>query len=126
MRQINFLILFAILLAISLFAMQNANPVAVTFAPGVSVQLPLVLELLAAAGVGATFAWMYGLWMKMQFMVEVRDKNREIQEKEGQINELKQIVVDLETTVKALPPSKRAEPPQEEEITVSEGSTIAS
>lgn len=109
MRQVDFVILFGVLLAISLFAMQNATPVMVAFAPGVKLELPLAVELLLAAGVGAGFAWMYGLWMKMQFVVESREQNREIREKEAFIEEMKKTVVELETKMKQLPPSKRAE-----------------
>jgi uncharacterized integral membrane protein len=47
MRLFNYLILFSALLGIALFAMQNATPVTITFAPGVSVESPLVMELLA-------------------------------------------------------------------------------
>ncbi|MFQ3585257.1 MAG: LapA family protein [Cyanobacteriota bacterium] len=125
MRLFNYLILFSALLAIALFAMQNATPVTVTFAPGVSIESPLVMELLAASGIGATLAWLYSLWMRVQFTVEVREKNRQLQEKEVAITELKEMVVELEGKVKQLPPSKRAEPQEEiqavEEVTT-EGS----
>ncbi|MEN9220993.1 MAG: LapA family protein [Thermostichus sp. BF3_bins_97] len=113
MRLFNYLILFAALLAIALFAMQNATPVTVTFAPGVSIESPLVMELLAASGIGATLAWLYSLWMRVQFTVEAREKNRQLQEKEVAITELKEMVVELEGKVKQLPPSKRAEPQEE-------------
>ncbi|MCJ2541774.1 LapA family protein [Thermostichus vulcanus] len=125
MRLFNYLILFSALLAIALFAMQNATPVTVTFAPGVSIESPLVMELLAASGIGATLAWLYSLWMRVQFTVEAREKNRQLQEKEVAITELKEMVVELEGKVKQLPPSKRAEPQEEiqavEEVTT-EGS----
>ncbi len=125
MRLFNYLILFSALLAIALFAMQNATPVTVTFAPGVSIESPLVMELLAASGIGATLAWLYSLWMRVQFTVEAREKNRQLQEKEVAITELKEMVVELEGKVKQLPPSKRAEPQeeiQEVEEVASEGS----
>ncbi|MEN9225527.1 MAG: LapA family protein [Thermostichus sp. HHBFW_bins_43] len=113
MRLFNYLILFTALLAIALFAMQNATPVTVTFAPGVSIESPLVMELLAASGIGATLAWLYSLWMRVQFTLEAREKNRQLQEKEVAITELKEMVVELEGKVKQLPPSKRAEPQEE-------------
>lgn len=113
MRLFNYLILFTALLAIALFAMQNATPVTVTFAPGVSIESPLVMELLAASGIGATLAWLYSLWMRVQFTIEAREKNRQLQEKEVAITELKEMVVELEGKVKQLPPSKRAEPQEE-------------
>ncbi|MCF2971302.1 LapA family protein [Synechococcus sp. Nb3U1] len=113
MRLFNYLILFTALLAIALFAMQNATPVTVTFAPGVSIESPLVMELLAASGIGAALAWLYSLWMRVQFTIEAREKNRQLQEKEVAITELKEMVVELEGKVKQLPPSKRAEPQEE-------------
>ncbi|MEN9202610.1 MAG: LapA family protein [Thermostichus sp. DG_1_6_bins_120] len=113
MRLFNYLILFTALLGIALFAMQNATPVTVTFAPGVSIESPLVMELLAASGIGAALAWLYSLWMRVQFTLEAREKNRQLQEKEVAITELKEMVVELEAKVKQLPPSKRAEPQED-------------
>jgi putative membrane protein len=113
MRLFNYLILFSALLGVALFAMQNANPVTITFAPGVSIESPLVIELLASAGIGAALAWIYGLWMRLQFSLEAREKNRQLQEKEVAISELKEMVVELEAKVKQLPPSKRAEPQED-------------
>ncbi len=89
MRLFNYLILFSALLGIALFAMQNASPVTITFAPGVSVESPLAIELLASAGIGAALAWLYSLWMRLQFSIEAREKNRQLQEKEVTISELK-------------------------------------
>ncbi len=114
MRQIDFMILFVVLLGISLFAMQNANVVAVTLAPGLTFELPLAIELLISAGIGAAFFWIYGLWMKMQFAVESRDKSRELREKEAFIEDLKKTMTEMESKLKQLPPSKRAEAGEEE------------
>jgi putative membrane protein len=113
MRLFNYLIFFSALLGVALFAMQNANPVTITFAPGVSIESPLVIELLASAGIGAALAWIYSLWMRLQFSLEAREKNRQLQEKEVAISELKEMVVELEAKVKQLPPSKRAEPQED-------------
>jgi hypothetical protein len=71
------------------------------------------MELLAAAGIGAALAWLYSLWMRVQFSIEAREKNRQLQEKEVTITELKEMVVELEAKVKQLPPSKRAEPQED-------------
>ncbi|MFT0788118.1 LapA family protein [Synechococcus sp. H55.10] len=113
MQLFNYLILFSALLGIALFAMQNATPVTINFAPGVSIESPLVIELLASAGIGAALAWLYSLWMRVQFSIEAREKNRQLQEKEVTITELKEMVVELEAKVKQLPPSKRAEPQED-------------
>ncbi len=111
MYQFNFLLLLATLLAIALFAMQNANPASITLIPGLTVEAPLVVELLVAAGIGALFAWFYGAWMGLWMKVsgETRKKDREIREKEDYISELKTVIDDFEVKMKQLPPSKRAE-----------------
>lgn len=119
MRQFSFLILFLVLMAIALFSMQNSHLVAITLAPGITFESPLSVELLVAAGIGAIFAWMYGVWMKMQMSVETfmktREKDRELQEKQAYINELQKMLDELQTAVKQLPPTKRAEAKEESE-----------
>ncbi len=110
MRQLNFVLLFVGGIAIAFFAMQNASPVTVTFWPGVGVASPLVVELLAAAGLGAAIAWVFSLWSSMQFQLDFNKQVKEIAARDNRIDELKQLVVELETTVQQLPPSKRAEP----------------
>lgn len=113
MRQLSFLILFLVLLAVVLFAMQNTHLVPITFAPDLTLQLPLSVELLVAAGIGSIFAWMYGVWMKMQVSVETfmrtREKDKELQEKQAYINELQKMLDELQTAVKQLPPTKTAD-----------------
>lgn len=113
MRQFSFLILFLVLLAIMLFSMQNSHLVPITIAPETTFEFPLSVELLVAAGVGAIFAWMYGVWMKMQVSVETfmktREKDKELQEKQAYINELQKMLDELQTAVKQLPPTKTAE-----------------
>lgn len=104
MRLFNYIVFFLALLGVAFFAMQNASPVVITFAPGVSIESPLVIELLASAGIGAALAWVYSLWMRLQFSLEAREKNRQLQEKEVTISELKEMVVELEAKVKQLPP----------------------
>ena len=117
MRQFNFVILFATLLGVALFAMQNASPVTVQFVPGVELKTPLVLELLLAAGSGAAIAWIYSIWTGTQSKLEARKKDRELAEKEGYISQLKEMVVDLESAAKQLPaPSKRAEALEDSEV----------
>jgi uncharacterized integral membrane protein len=110
MRQFNFILIFVVCLAVALFAMQNAGTVTVNVAPGIAFQSPLVVELLLACGFGAAIAWIFNVWTKAQFMVEVRQKNQELEAKESRISELNNLVVELESTVAQLPPSKRAEP----------------
>ncbi len=110
MRQFNFIVIFAICLAVSFFAMQNASFVTVNVAPGMSFEAPLVVELLLAGGLGAGLAWLFSAWSRAQFVFEFRQQASEIEDKDNRIAELKDLVVELESTVAQLPPSKRAEP----------------
>jgi uncharacterized integral membrane protein len=110
MKQIDLVMLFALLIVSVLFGMQNSDPATVSFVPGlVQVQAPLVIELLFAAGVGAVFAWVYSLWRGMEFGLVARKKSRDLQEKQQFIEELQKAVQEMETKLKQLPPSKRAD-----------------
>ena len=57
MRQINFLIIFAVCLAVVLFSLQNTQPTTVKIVQGIEVQAPLAIELLLAMWFGAVIAW---------------------------------------------------------------------
>ncbi len=109
MRQIDFLVFIVALIAVALFSMQNAQPAIINLIPGVSLESPLAVELLCAAGFGAIFSWIYTWWRQAESAVETRKKQRSIQQKEQHINELQQMLTELETAVKQLPPSKRAD-----------------
>ncbi len=117
MRQIDFVVLFIVLIGVALFSMQNAQPATIYFFPGFSVEIPLAIELLVAAGIGAVFAWMYAVWRKLEFKVETltdNDLRKKDQERETYINELQEMLQELETAAKQLPPAKRAEVKDEE------------
>ncbi len=110
MKQIDLVMIFALVIVSVLFGMQNSDPVMVSFVPGlVQVQAPLVIELLFAAGVGAVFAWIYSLWRGVEFGLVARKKSRDLQEKQQFIEELQKAVQEMETKLKQLPPSKRAD-----------------
>ena len=120
MRQINFVLIFAACLAVSLFAMQNSSTVTVNVFPGVSFEAPLVVELLLAIGLGASAAWLFSLWSRAQSVIEFRQQNQVLQERDTEITQLKDLVVELESTVAQLPPSKSAEPSSEDASTTIE------
>lgn len=119
MRQLSFLVLFGVLLGIAFFTMQNAEPTLITLFPGLTFQSPLGIELLVAAGLGASFAWFYTLWMKMQLELESRQKtrelNKELKEKQDYISELQQMLGHLESRMKQLPPTLSAEAREEKD-----------
>lgn len=89
MRQINFLIIFVICLALVLFGIENTEPAVIRFVEGVQIQAPLSIELILAMGIGAVLAWVFSVWTQLQRMV---DTGREIRQKELQIEELQQDV----------------------------------
>lgn len=88
MRQINFLVIFGICLALVLFSLENTEPTVVKIVQGVQVQAPLCVELILAMGLGAVLAWIFSIWARLQRMLSSRPQIREIRHKETQINQL--------------------------------------
>jgi putative membrane protein len=110
MRQINFLLIFLFSLAIGLFCLENIELVTIQLIPGFKVQAPLSVELVLTMGVGATLAWLFSVWVKLQRQIlslqdmnQSRSKDRRIKELEKDIKRYKQ---ELETQL-TLPPSKK-------------------
>lgn len=107
MRQVNFVVIFVICLALVLFGIENTDPVLIRFFKDVQVQAPLSVELILAMGIGAVFAWVFSVWTQVQRMV---DANPEIERQEARIQELEQDVerykVELEEQQRLLPASK--------------------
>lgn len=93
MRQINFLIIFAMCLALVLFSLENTEPVAIRILQDVQIQAPLAIELIVAMGLGAVIAWIFSVWTRLQQQLESRQTRRQIRSKEEQIEQLSQ---DLE------------------------------
>ncbi|MEO1132606.1 MAG: lipopolysaccharide assembly protein LapA domain-containing protein [Cyanobacteria bacterium J06639_1] len=114
MRQFNFVVIFVICLGVALFAMQNSSAVTVTVAPGIQFQAPLVVQLLASLGLGASIAWLFSVWTKAQFVTEARQMHQEMEGKDARIAELTDMMVEMESNFKQLPPTKRAEPSEAE------------
>jgi uncharacterized integral membrane protein len=89
MRQLNFLLIFVICLALVLFGIENTEPAIIRVVEGVQVQAPLSIELILAMGIGAVMAWVFSVWSQLQRMVESR---REISIREDRIHELEEDV----------------------------------
>jgi uncharacterized integral membrane protein len=90
MRQINFVIIFVICLALVLFGIENTQPTTIKIVEGVQFQAPLSIELILAMGIGATLAWVFSVWTQVQRLVE---RNKEVQVRDTRIQELE---VDIE------------------------------
>jgi uncharacterized integral membrane protein len=107
MRQINFVIIFVICLALVLFGIENTEPAVIHIVQGVELQAPLSVELLLAMGVGATLAWVFSVWTQIQRVLE---SGKEIRQRDVRIEELEQDIqrykVELEEQQRLLPASQ--------------------
>ncbi|MBZ8179132.1 MAG: LapA family protein [Oscillatoria sp. PMC 1051.18] len=93
MRQVNFLIIFALCLALALFSIENTQASTINVLPGVEVEAPLSIELILAAGVGAVLGWLFSIWTKLQRYLVAAKQRRQVRAKEKEIEKLKK---DLE------------------------------
>lgn len=92
MRQINFLIIFAVCLALVLFSLENTEPAVIRIVEGVQVQAPLSIELILAMGLGASLAWIFSVWSRLQQQLASYQVVRQIRSKEERIQQLEQDV----------------------------------
>lgn len=110
MRAINFLTIFAVCLALVLFSIENTEPVVVKVVKGIDIQAPLCIELIGAMGLGATLAWVFSLWTRLQRLLEARPTLHKLREKESQIQELEkdleQYKAEIEEQRQFLPATK--------------------
>ena len=96
MKQVNFVVIFVICLALVLFALENTTPSVIHIVQGVDVEAPLSVELIMAAGIGATLAWVFSVWVQIQGYVQ---KNPEIQQQESEIQQRELRIQQLEEDV---------------------------
>ncbi len=89
MRQINFVVIFVICLALVLFGIENTEPVPIKLVKGIQLQAPLSIELIMAMGVGAVLAWVFSVWTRVQRLL---DSGKEVRVKETRIQELEEDV----------------------------------
>jgi uncharacterized membrane protein YciS (DUF1049 family) len=111
MRQINFLIIFALCLALVLFSLENTEPAVIRIVNGVQVQAPIAIELILAMGLGAILAWLFSIWTRLQQQLQSFKAKRQIRSKEEQIQKLEQDVERYKAEIEqlelpALSPSK--------------------
>lgn len=90
MRQINFLLIFAVLLALVLFSLENTEPAAIQIVQGVEVQAPLCIELILAIGLGAALAWIFSIWTRLLRSLESGKQLRQMRAKDERIQELEE------------------------------------
>lgn len=108
MRQINFVIIFVICLALVLFGIENTEPAIIRIVNGMQIQAPLSVELILAMGIGAVLAWVFSVWTQLQRMME---SGKEIRQRDLRIQELQENVeqykVELQEQQRLLPSSAR-------------------
>jgi uncharacterized integral membrane protein len=92
MRPINFLMIFAVCLALVLFSLENTEPAAIKIVEGVQLQAPLAIELILAMGLGAILAWFFSVWTRLQQQLASRKAIRQMRSKDERIQELEQDV----------------------------------
>ncbi|HEY9880754.1 MAG TPA: LapA family protein [Leptolyngbyaceae cyanobacterium] len=107
MRQVNFVVIFVICLALVLFGIENTEPVIIHIVRGVDVEAPLCVELIMAMGIGAVMAWVFSVWVQVQGYAST---GRQIEQRELRIQQLEEDVeryrVELEEQKLMLPASK--------------------
>ncbi len=79
MRQLNFVVIFIVALALVLFALQNTSPASIQIIPQLKVEAPIAVELILAMGLGAVLAWIFSVWSALQKSIDMRNKNVQIQ-----------------------------------------------
>jgi len=79
MRQLNFVVIFIVALALVLFSLQNTDFVPIQIIPELKVSAPISVELILAAGLGAVLAWVFSVWSSLQKSINLRNKNVQIQ-----------------------------------------------
>ena len=109
MRQVNFVVIFVICLALVLFGIENTDPTVIHVVRGVDLQAPLCIELIGAMGIGAVLAWVFSVWIQVQNYL---DKGQAVQQRDQRIEELEQNIeryrVELEEQKLMLPASKNS------------------
>jgi uncharacterized integral membrane protein len=104
MRQVNFVIIFVICLALVLFGIENTEPAVIHVVRNVQFQAPLSVELILSAGIGAVLAWVFSVWSQVQHSVEI---GKEVTVREDRIHELEDDIerykAELEEQQRLLP-----------------------
>lgn len=107
MRQVNFVVIFVICLALVLFGIENTEPVIIHIVRGLDIEAPLCVELIVAMGVGAVMAWVFSVWVQVQSHVSI---GKQVEQRELRIQQLEEDVeryrVELEEQKLMLPASK--------------------
>ncbi len=119
MRQINFVLIFVLVLALVLFSLENTGAASIQFTDHWQLQAPIAVELIIAMGIGAVLAWMFSVWGRLQQLVALRDKNVQIQSLQQQVQQLEVEVQEQ----RQLPPGKMGDTIDAETVETQTGSS---
>jgi lipopolysaccharide assembly protein A len=81
-------LVFAIIIAI--FAVQNTQPVSVTFLTFQSAQLSLSIVVLVSAAIGAVLTFVLGIWRTVRSSIELKNGRKRIEEQDRTLQDLQQ------------------------------------
>ena len=90
MRQLNFVLIFVICLALVLFGIENTELVGIKIIEGVELKAPLSIELILAMGIGAGLAWVVSVWVQVQSTLSTKEVV------EGQEEQIEELQADIE------------------------------
>ena len=129
MKQLTFLLIFSVGLAMVMFTLENTAPTTVHFLPGLSGTLPLAALLLLVGGIGATAAWVFAVWTGVVRKVEAVQSQGEFAAQQVRIQELENDLQRYRATLDAqlglLPAAGQSSAPTnsdaDEAVTVSVG-----
>ena len=107
MKLVNFVVIFVICLALVLFGIENTTPSLIHVVNGVDIEAPLSVELIIAAGIGATLAWVFSVWVQLQTYAQ---KQPEMEQKDMRIQQLEEDVERYRVELEQLPMLPQAEP----------------
>jgi uncharacterized membrane protein YciS (DUF1049 family) len=116
MRPINFLIIFAMCLALVLFSLENTEPAVIHVFKDIQFQAPLAIELILAMGLGAILAWLFSIWTRLQQQLASFKARRQLRSQEAQIEKLEQDVERYKVELNQQLPALSASKPLTEEV----------
>jgi len=87
MRQINFLVIFAAVMVLAIFALENPDAAVVKILPNLQLEAPIAIEIIGSMGIGATLAWLFSVWAGAQKAIALGTKEKQIQNLQKQVNE---------------------------------------
>lgn len=108
MQPLNFLLIFAVVLGLVFFSLQNPDPVVVALTADLEVSAPLCMVLIVSMGVGAFLAWVFSTLASLQRLLSQRREQQIRRRQEAQIRELQQQLQDYQLQLEdrlRLPPA---------------------